>query len=84
MLSKKAIKEATRLPSLLIQYVEYHIANGNLNLAARNQIKLVEKNLFSYLWETKPKLSRLETVLEKQLGISPLETTLQSQIGLQK
>ncbi|MFW9917417.1 MAG: hypothetical protein ACFFGZ_17560 [Candidatus Thorarchaeota archaeon] len=84
MLSKESIKEATRLPSLLIQYVEYHIANGNLSLAARNQIKLVEQNLLFYLWETKPKLSRLETVLERQLGISPLETLLQSQIGVQQ
>ncbi|MHA2270678.1 MAG: hypothetical protein ACXACI_02365 [Candidatus Hodarchaeales archaeon] len=68
MLSEEAIAAITRLPFLLIQYVEYHIAKGNLDMDAREKIRSTEENLFDCLWETKPKMSRLELTLKEQIG----------------
>ncbi|MHA2233680.1 MAG: hypothetical protein ACXAB4_14460, partial [Candidatus Hodarchaeales archaeon] len=69
MLSKEAIVALVRLPFLLLQFVEYHIAKGNLVADEREKIKSTEQNLLDCLWETKPKMSRLETILERQIGI---------------
>jgi hypothetical protein len=68
MLSEETITAVTRLPFLILQYVEFHIAKGNLDPDEREKIKSTEQNLFDCLWETKPKMSRLETTLEQQIG----------------
>ncbi|MFQ5977264.1 MAG: hypothetical protein ACE5OZ_03910 [Candidatus Heimdallarchaeota archaeon] len=68
MLPKTTIEAIVKLPFLLLQYVEYHIAKGNLDADEREKIKSTERDLFDCLWETKPKMSRLEEILETQLG----------------
>ncbi|MHA2232365.1 MAG: hypothetical protein ACXAB4_07725 [Candidatus Hodarchaeales archaeon] len=68
MLPKTTIEAIAKLPFFLLQFVEYHIAKGNLDADEREKIKSTELNLFDCLWETKPKMSRLEEILETQLG----------------
>ncbi len=68
MLDESAIERITRMPVPLIQFVEYHIAKGNLGAEEREKIRSTEQDLFECLWETKPMMSRLEEILESQIG----------------
>ena len=68
MLSKGTIEDIVRLPFPLLQYVEFHIAQGNLEPDEREKINTTEQELFDCLYETKPKMSRLEKIVENQLG----------------
>ena len=65
-LSESDVIRLSKLPLSMIKFVEYNIASG-LAEENRDVVRQLEENFKDFLWESKPRMSRLEENIKIQL-----------------